>query len=393
MLIKKLNIFHLALVEFKRGFTSCNPSFNAPKWKIFILAFFMLGLNQIIVAQTNQATINITTAANSGGAWSGSGTQASPFVYTPSSSTVNILSTDLVTKLNTGYVTINTAFTGGTGNGTVTFGTAVTSTSSVTTARKFVINAYGNITVSNALTLTTTNTAGNQNYLSSSIEFNSSNGNIYINALVKTIPSNMVSTTILTGANGGDITLTASAGVISMSSAGSLESNGQYNPNPSTSAKGGNGGNIILNGINGISLLGALKTDAGNRGLGSYIGSFPGNLTVNTNNATVTTGGGVNDGQGASTFTLSIGNLIKQGTGTFSLKSSTYGGYLTPGYNIYSPSVSVSAGKLRLLGATSLYDYADITIASGATFDLNAFSETISTIEGGGQLLVLQLLL
>jgi autotransporter-associated beta strand protein len=105
---------------------------------------------------------------------------------------------------------------------------------------------------------------------------------------------------------------------------------------------------------------------------------------VNTNNATVTTGGGVNDGQGASTFTLSIGNLIKQGTGTFSLKSSTYGGYLTPGYNIYSPSVSVSAGKLRLLGATSLYDYADITIASGATFDLNAFSETISTIEGGG---------
>ena len=383
MLIKKLNIFHLALIKFKRGLTSCNPSFNAPKWKIFILAFFMIGLNQIVFAQTNQSNITISTSPNSNGAWTGAGTIASPFIFTPTALNSNILSTDLVTKLNTGYVTINTAYTGGTvGAGTIVFSTPITSTSSLTTARKFVINAYGNITVSNAITLSTTNAVGNENYLSSSIEFNSSNGNININALVKTIPSNMVSTSILTGANGGDITLTASAGIISMSNLGSLESNGQYNPNPSTSAKGGNGGNIILNGINGISLLGALKTDAGNRGLGSYIGSFPGNLTVNTNNTAVTSN--VNDGQGASTFTFSIGNLIKQGTGTFSLKSSTYGGYVTPGYNIYSPSVTVSAGTLRLLGATSLYDFADIVIASGATFNLNAFSETISTIEGAG---------
>ena len=81
---------------------------------IFILSFFVLSPE--LNAQYLHSNITINTTATSGGAWAGSGTDASPYIFTPTAATSNILNTELQTKLNAanGNVIINTQYTAGT---------------------------------------------------------------------------------------------------------------------------------------------------------------------------------------------------------------------------------------------------------------------------------------
>jgi autotransporter-associated beta strand protein len=99
---------------------------------------------------------------------------------------------------------------------------------------------------------------------------------------------------------------------------------------------------------------------------------------LNTTNASP----GVLDGQGASS-TFTIGDLEKNGAGTFNITSSVWGGG-TYSTTTNTPAIRLNAGKLRLLSGTSLSDGANLVVTSPGVFDLNDKSETISTISGSG---------
>ena len=68
------------------------------------------------------------------------------------------------------------------------------------------------------------------------------------------------------------------------------------------------------------------------------------------------------------------GSLNKTGTGTLVLG----------GVNTYTGATNINAGTLRNGIANVIPDASAVTIASGATYDLNSFSETIGSLAGAG---------
>jgi len=107
------------------------------------------------------------------------------------------------------------------------------------------------------------------------------------------------------------------------------------------------------------------------------IGSLMGTGNVELNANTLTTGE-----MGDTEFFGIIsgtGGLVKQGAGTFTLSDS----------NDYMGATTITAGTLRLGANNALSNVTAVTVANGATFDLNNFNETIGTladdpINGGG---------
>jgi autotransporter-associated beta strand protein len=101
-------------------------------------------------------------------------------------------------------------------------------------------------------------------------------------------------------------------------------------------------------------------------GYGGSYGIF-GPITINDGNGTVTTGGGVNDGQvagviGGSTFT-------KSGTGTFVIKGS----------NTYYGATTISAGTLKLGAASRISSTTALTLNGGA-FNTGGFAQTVGSL-------------
>ncbi len=96
-----------------------------------------------------------------------------------------------------------------------------------------------------------------------------------------------------------------------------------------------------------------------------------GNVTLGA--GTLTTGG--NNGTTTYTGILSgTGGLTKQGTGIFTLS----------GANTYTGATTINAGTLTLGAANRIADTSALTVAGGATFNLNNFAETIGSLAGAG---------
>jgi autotransporter-associated beta strand protein len=115
--------------------------------------------------------------------------------------------------------------------------------------------------------------------------------------------------------------------------------------------------NIVFNG-------GTLQTTA-DITLGTNKGiTLTGNGTINTDTSTTLTYGGVITGSG---------NLTKSGTGTLTLS----------GTNTYTGDTTISAGTINVSG--SLSDDTAVTIASGATYNVNT-SDTIGSLAGAGDI-------
>jgi autotransporter-associated beta strand protein len=68
------------------------------------------------------------------------------------------------------------------------------------------------------------------------------------------------------------------------------------------------------------------------------------------------------------------GSLIKTGTGTLTLS----------GANTYTGATTISAGTLQLGANNVLADATAVTVASGATLNLNNYTETIGALSGAG---------
>jgi autotransporter-associated beta strand protein len=90
-----------------------------------------------------------------------------------------------------------------------------------------------------------------------------------------------------------------------------------------------------------------------------------GALAAGSNN-TSTTFSGVISGTGA---------LTKSGTGTLTLS----------GNNTYTGGTNINAGTLQLGGSERIANNAAVTIASGATLNLNTYTETIGALSGAGK--------
>ncbi|HUO90593.1 MAG TPA: autotransporter domain-containing protein, partial [Rhizomicrobium sp.] len=90
-----------------------------------------------------------------------------------------------------------------------------------------------------------------------------------------------------------------------------------------------------------------------------------GSATLTTNNAVTTNFAGVISG---------TGGLTKTGAGT----------QILSGANTYTGPTAINTGTLQAGIANALSSATDVTVAGGATFDLNGFNQTIGSLAGAG---------
>ncbi len=129
-------------------------------------------------------------------------------------------------------------------------------------------------------------------------------------------------------------------------------------------------GTLTLTGANantGTTTIRAGTLQLGNGGVSGSLGTGAvvnlGTLVLNRSNA-LTLGNVVS----------SFGDLVQRGTGTTTLT----------GANTYTGATTIDAGTLRLGAANRIADSSAMTVASGATFNLANFSETVGSIAGAG---------
>ncbi len=131
-------------------------------------------------------------------------------------------------------------------------------------------------------------------------------------------------------------------------------------------------GTLTLTGANantGTTTIRAGTLQVGNGGATGNLGTGAvvnlGKLAFNRNNALT-----------SANVVSSFGELIQQGSGTTTLT----------GANTYTGATTVSAGTLQLGAANRIADASAVTVASGATFNLANFSETVGSIAGAGNI-------
>src|SRR5262249_22951580 len=111
------------------------------------------------------------------------------------------------------------------------------------------------------------------------------------------------------------------------------------------------------------------------------IGSLAGAGNVTLGSGSLNTGGN-NTGTTFSGSISGTGGIVKNGTGTF----------VVSGTNTYSGATNINAGTLQLgpVASGALASASAVSIASGATLDLNNNSATISSLcgPGGGSILL-----
>lgn len=136
-------------------------------------------------------------------------------------------------------------------------------------------------------------------------------------------------------------------------------------------------GTLQLAGANGVSNLSALTLASGTsfalNGFSDSIGSLAGSGAIQLGGGTLTAGAN-NSSTTYSGIVSGSGALTKTGAGVLTLS----------GANTFTGATSVHGGTLRLGIASALASASDLSVASGATLDLNSFNQTIGSLSGAG---------
>ncbi|EKD74182.1 MAG: outer membrane autotransporter barrel protein, partial [uncultured bacterium] len=135
-------------------------------------------------------------------------------------------------------------------------------------------------------------------------------------------------------------------------------------------------GTLELGSANAIPAASTLYiASTGTLGLGGFsktLGGLTGDGNINLGTATLTIN---NSADNTYSGVLSgSGNLVKSNSGVLTLE----------GLNSYTGSTSINAGTLRAGVANGFSSDSAVTVASGATFDLNNFANQIASLAGAG---------
>src|SRR5262249_44777308 len=120
-----------------------------------------------------------------------------------------------------------------------------------------------------------------------------------------------------------------------------------------------------------LTLTGGVTATSDATGLGAFI---DGNLALGTGVFTVNDGPGTVDLEGAANVSGAVA-LTKNGTGTMVLSGTN---------NTYTGGTVVNAGTLITGAVNTLPIDTPLTVAAGATVDLNGFSQQVSAVNGTG---------
>eukprot|EP01036_Dinobryon_divergens_P036392 gene36393-47375_t len=160
----------------------------------------------------------------------------------------------------------------------------------------------------------------------------------------------------------------ADTSAVTLNSSGVLDLN---NFNESVAALTLAGGSAITTGTGTLTLT----ADVTHNGNGTTAATISGQLALGSASRTFTVG------DSAATVDLDIsavisgtGALVKAGAGTLGLG----------GANTYSGTTSLDAGTLRTTAANSLSAASALTVAAGATLDLNNFDQSVGSLAGAG---------
>ncbi len=83
-------------------------------------------------------------------------------------------------------------------------------------------------------------------------------------------------------------------------------------------------------------------------------------------------------------FLTNYSVLTNNGTGVVNLVKANGGTLLLGGANAYTGATYVNGGTLELISANAVPTGSDMTVATGATFNLNGFNQTLGSLAGAG---------
>ena len=251
--------------------------------------------------------------------------------------------------------------------------TKMTATSTVATLAINTLNISGafNLTIGSSKTLTLTNggllkSGGGASTISGGTGLTPGSG---VELVIRTDASNdalTISSIIL--ANGTNALTKSGAGTLTLSGA-----------NTYTGITTIDGGTLSISADNNLGTA-PVSATAGKLVLnGGTLGSTA-SFTLNANR-------GISLGNSGGTFDVAAGTTLTYGgiaAGNGSLTKTNTGTLILSGANTYTGATNINAGTLKEGAANTIADTSAVTVATGATYDLNGFSETIGSLAGGG---------
>ncbi|MEQ8211049.1 MAG: autotransporter-associated beta strand repeat-containing protein [Lacipirellulaceae bacterium] len=140
-----------------------------------------------------------------------------------------------------------------------------------------------------------------------------------------------------------------------------------------------NGGTLRITGSTSSNLgNGTIQIDGGTLETAATMNNLKG-IQLNAGGGTIDVDTGTTFAMFAGTPITGIGSLTKTGNGTLQLSAST---------NSYGGPTNINDGTLQFINFGQLPDTTDVSIASGATWDLNGNHDTVDSISGAGNILL-----
>jgi hypothetical protein len=204
------------------------------------------------------------------------------YTFTPSDDNAIINATELRGLLATNSVVINTASPTGTQYGSVLFDVDMPALGIASVSNTQTVNAGANIWINKNLIYSPAGAIGK----GSNLIFRAAKNISVLGTLTTNTVSSSSGSTIPAA---GDISLEATENLRIVSAISAIGGNN------SSSTYGGNGGAILLKGLSGITMLANVSNNGGTSASGGVYNGIPGSVTVQTENTTQTTGGGVNE--------------------------------------------------------------------------------------------------